>query len=88
MAVVVFSITTGLDVFGMLKSGAASVPKGQTEAALALGFSERQAFRKFVLPQAILTFFPTYRAEIVNLLKFTAIVGYTCCCIASRFRLR
>jgi len=43
---------------------------------LALGFSERQAFRKFVLPPAILTFFPTYQAEIVNLLKATAIVGY------------
>ena len=76
VAIVVFSITTGLSVFNMLKSGAASVAKGQTEAALALGFSERAAFRKFVLPQAVLTFFPTYQAEIVNLLKFTAIVGY------------
>ena len=43
---------------------------------LALGFSERQAFRKFILPPAILTFFPTYQTEIVNLLKATAIVGY------------
>ena len=76
VAIVVFSITTGLDVLGMLKSGAASVPKGQMEAALALGFSERKAFRKFILPQAVLVFFPTYQAEIISLLKFTAIVGY------------
>ena len=76
VSVFVFSILFAFSVFDMLKSGAASVPKGQTEAALALGFSERQAFRKFVLPQAILTFFPTYQAEIVNLLKSTAIVGY------------
>ncbi len=76
VSVFVFSILFAFSVFGMLKSGAASVPKGQTEAALALGFSERQAFRKFVLPQAIVTFFPTYRSEIVNLLKATAIVGY------------
>ncbi len=76
VAIVVFTITTGFDVFGMLQSGAASVPKGQMEAALALGFTERQAFRKFILPQAVLTFFPTYQASLVNLLKFTAIVGY------------
>ena len=76
VSVVVFSITTGLSVFGMLKSGAASIPEGQMEAALALGFPGRQAFRKFILPQAVLVFFPTYQAEIINLLKFTAIVGY------------
>ncbi len=76
VSVFVFSILFAFSVFDMLKSGAASVPKGQTEAALALGFSERQAFRRFVLPQAIMTFFPTYRSEIVNLLKSTAIVGY------------
>jgi len=76
VSILVFSILFAFSVFDMLKSGAASVPKGQTEAALALGFSERQAFRKFVLPQAILTFFPAYRSEIVNLLKSTAIVGY------------
>ncbi len=76
VSILVFSILFAFSVFDMLKSGAASVPRGQTEAALALGFSERQAFRKFVLPQAILTFFPTYRSEIVNLLKSTAIVGY------------
>ena len=76
VSILVFSILFAFSVFDMLKNGAASVPKGQTEAALALGFSERRAFGKFVLPQAILTFFPTYQAEIVNLLKSTAIVGY------------
>ncbi len=76
VSILVFSFLFAFSVFDMLKSGSASVPKGQIEAALALGFSERQAFRKFVLPQAILTFFPTYQLEIVNLLKSTAIVGY------------
>ena len=76
VSVLVFSLLFAFTVFGLLRSGAASVPKGQMEAALALGFSERQAFRKFILPPAILTFFPTYQTEIVNLLKATAIVGY------------
>jgi ABC-type glycerol-3-phosphate transport system permease component len=68
VSVLVFSLLFAFSVFGLLQSGAASVAKGQTEAALALGFSERQAFRKFVLPQAILTFFPTYQSEIISLL--------------------
>ena len=76
VAVIAFSILFALAVFNMLKSGADSVPKGQTEGALALGFSERTAFLKFVLPQATRTFFPVYRAEIINLMKSTAIVGY------------
>jgi polar amino acid transport system substrate-binding protein len=76
VSILVFSLLFAFTVFGLLRSGAESVPKGQMEAALALGFSERQAFRKFVLPPAILTFFPTYQSEIVNLLKATAIVGY------------
>ncbi len=76
VSVLVFSLLFAFSVFGLLQSGAASVAKGQTEAALALGFSERQAFRKFVLPQAILTFFPAYQTEIVTLLKSTSIVGY------------
>ncbi|MBQ8698104.1 MAG: ABC transporter substrate-binding protein/permease [Schwartzia sp.] len=76
VSILVFSLLFAFSVFGMLKSGAESVPKGQMEAALALGFSERQAFRKFILPPAILTFFPTYQTEIVSLLKSTAIVGY------------
>ena len=76
VSVLVFSLLFAFSVFGLLQSGAASVANGQTEAALALGFSERQAFRKFVLPQAILTFFPAYQTEIVTLLKSTSIVGY------------
>ena len=76
VAIVVFTLTTGIDVLGMLQSGTASVPKGQTEGGLALGYTERQTFRKFILPQAVRTFFPTWQASIVNLLKFTAIVGY------------
>ena len=76
VAIVVFTLTMAVDVLGMLQNGTASVSKGQTEGALALGYTERQAFRKFILPQAVRTFFPTWQSSIVNLLKLTAIVGY------------
>lgn len=63
-------------VFIMLKSGTESIPKGQMEAALALGFSERKAFLKFILPQVTVIFFPTYQKTIVELLLSTSIVVY------------
>ena len=76
VAIVAFSLLFGFSVFEMLKNAAANIPRGQTEGALALGFSERQAFLKFIMPQAIRQAFPVYQSEIVGLLKSTAIVGY------------
>ena len=60
----------------MLKSGEQSISKGQMEAALALGFTERNSFLKFVLPQIIKNYFPTYQKIIIELLLSTAVVGY------------
>ena len=57
-------------------SGYNSVDPGQREAALALGFNERQAFSRFILPQAAVTALPVCRGEMINLLKSTAAVGY------------
>lgn len=76
VAIVAFSLLFGFTVFEMLRNAADNIPKGQTEGALALGFSERQAFLRFILPQAIRQAFPTYQGEIVSLLKSTAVVGY------------
>ena len=76
VAIVAFSTLFGFAVFEMLKNAAANIPRGQTEGALALGFSDRQTFLKFIIPQAIRQAFPVYQSEIVSLLKSTAIVGY------------
>ena len=48
----------------------------RSEAALALGYSENQAFFRFIFPQAAVRFLPVYKQEIVSLLKSTSIVGY------------
>lgn len=76
VATVAFSLLFGFSVFEMLRNAADNIPRGQTEGALALGFSERQAFFRFILPQAVRQAFPTYQGEVVSLLKSTAIVGY------------
>ena len=49
---------------------------GQREAALALGYSENQAFLEFILPQAIKRVLPVYQSEVIALLKGTAVAGY------------
>ena len=76
VAIIVFAIMWSISTFIMLKSGSESIPKGQMEAALALGFSERRAYLKFILPQVITVFFPTYQKSLIELLLSTAIVGY------------
>ena len=56
--------------------GAGAVDNGQTEAALAMGFSERQTYLRIIFPQSIKHFLPAYRSEVITLVKATAIVGY------------
>jgi len=76
VAVIGFSLNCSAYVGEMLRSGIGSVPRGQTEAALALGYRPRQAFFRFVLPQAVRAILPMYRGQLVGLLKNTSIVGY------------
>ena len=76
VAIVGFSLNLAAYVSEMMRSGIESIDPGQRAAALALGFTERQAFYKFIFPQATTRFLPVYRGEIVSLLKNTSIVGY------------
>ena len=76
VAVIGFSLTFGSAVFGMLKMGVGTVDRGQYEAAYALGHSNRHAFFRIILPQAIPHVLPAYQGEIVGLIKATAVVGY------------
>lgn len=76
VSVIVFGLMFLLSTYCMLKHGVDSVPAGQMEAALALGYTERMGLFKVVLPQAAKIFMPTYRANVIAYLKATAIVGY------------
>ena len=76
VAIIGFALNVGAYGSEIMRSGIESVDRGQREAAIALGFTERQAFFNFVFPQAAVTFLPVYRGELVSLLKSTSIVGY------------
>ncbi|MBQ8014383.1 MAG: ABC transporter permease subunit [Treponema sp.] len=76
VAVIGFGMNFGAYVSEMIRTGILAVDKGQTEAALALGYTKMNAFIKVVLPQASRHFLPVYQGEFISLVKMTSVVGY------------
>ena len=76
VSIIGFTLLFGAAVYAMLRGGVATVDRGQTEAALALGYSDRRAFFRVVLPQALPHIMPSYKAQITATIKATAVVGY------------
>ncbi|MCQ2353363.1 MAG: ABC transporter permease subunit [Victivallaceae bacterium] len=76
VAIFAFAIDFAAYTSVTLRAGIDGVPDGQMEAALALGFSQRAAFLRFILPQAIRSNLDVYKGEIISTLKSTSIVGY------------
>lgn len=56
-------------------AGLDAVPRGQTEAALALGLRPRQVFIKIVLPQALKVIYPALTSQIVIMMLESAVVS-------------
>lgn len=57
------------------RAGLFSVPKGQMEAALALGMHKRQALRWIILPQAFRIVIPPITNDFISLLKDSSLVS-------------
>jgi len=76
VSVVGFTLIFASSVYGMLKAGVGAVDGGQLEAAYALGYPDRKAFFRIILPQAMPHFMPAYKRQITALIKATAVVGY------------
>ena len=76
VSIIVFSLLFAFSFFVLMSNCASGVPEGHNEAALALGYTQRQALFKVILPQTRRSFIPAYKSSIIALLKSTAIVGY------------
>ena len=76
IATIAFGINSGAYIAEIIRGGIESVDKGQTEAARSLGFSNWQAMRLVVLPQALRNSLPSLISEFIALLKETSIVGW------------
>lgn len=59
----------------IVRAGIKSLPRGQTEAAMALGLRKNQLMRLILLPQAVTAMLPALVSQMVVVLKDTAL-GY------------
>ncbi|WP_394941743.1 amino acid ABC transporter permease [Psychromicrobium sp. YIM B11713] len=73
--VIPIGICSGATIAEVFRAGVLALPKGQNEAAIALGLSKAQALRIIVLPQAVRIVLPALIAQVVILLKDTTL-GY------------
>jgi len=62
-------IYTAAFIAEIVRAGIQSVPKGQTEAARALGLTEGQRLQLVVLPQALRVIIPPLTSQYLNLTK-------------------
>ena len=64
----------------IFRAGILSLPRGQTEAAYAIGLRRGQTLRIVLLPQAVRLMLPALVSQLVTLLKDTSlgfVIGYT-----------
>lgn len=76
VAIITFALCLASSTGNIFDSAISSVPIGQTEAGLSLGFTPLKTFTGIVFPQALQKGLPLYIGECVSLLKSTSIVGY------------
>ncbi|AEH44266.1 polar amino acid ABC transporter, inner membrane subunit [Thermodesulfatator indicus DSM 15286] len=74
-AILALTICYGAYMGEVFRAGIESIDKGQTEAALSLGFNKRQTMLYVILPQAMRTILPPVGNEFIALLKDTSLVS-------------
>ncbi len=74
-AVIAMAICYGAYISEIFRAGIQSIPKGQMEAALALGMSRTQAIYRIILPQTIKVVLPPIGNEFIALLKDSSLVS-------------
>jgi polar amino acid transport system permease protein len=74
-AVTAMTVCYGAYLGEIFRAGIQSIPKGQMEAALALGMSRWQAMRRIILPQTVRVILPPVGNEFIALLKDSSLVS-------------
>ena len=67
------TLYNGAVIAEIVRAGVLSLPKGQTEAAMAIGLSRGQTLRIVLLPQAVRIMLPALISQLVVLLKDTSL---------------
>lgn len=74
-AVLALGLFEGAYVSEIIRAGIMSMPRGQWEAARALGFGTRECYRHIILPQALRSMAPPLTSQSVSLVKDSALVS-------------
>lgn len=69
------SLYTSAVLAEIIRAGIVSLPRGQTEAARALGLSHPVTMRFVILPQALRMMVPAMMAQLTTIIKDTSLVG-------------
>ena len=75
MAFIGLGLNEGAYLAEIMRAGLLSVPKGQWEAATALGMPRGTIFRRIILPQAMRVIVPPIGNETISMLKTTSLVS-------------
>ncbi|MER6013543.1 amino acid ABC transporter permease [Streptomyces bluensis] len=76
-----YAVVTGLVLYNasvlaeIVRAGILSLPKGQTEAAQAIGLRKTQVMSSILLPQAVTAMLPAIVSQLVVIVKDTALGG-------------
>ncbi|MGB7860676.1 MAG: amino acid ABC transporter permease, partial [Acidimicrobiia bacterium] len=74
-AIVTFTIFTASYIAEIVRGGLQSVPRGQEEAAKALGLSPTKQMFRIVMPQALRNVIPAQIGQFISLFKDTTLAG-------------
>lgn len=74
-AFVIFSFNKTAVLIEVFRSALSTVEKGQLEAAYSVGLTTSQAYRRIIIPQALVSALPNLATTTVNLIKATSL-GY------------
>jgi His/Glu/Gln/Arg/opine family amino acid ABC transporter permease subunit len=73
--VLALGINSGAYVAEIIRSGLSAIPRGQTESALAIGFSHAATMRSIILPQVFRIVLPSLTNEAISTLKNTSLLS-------------
>ncbi|WP_217213778.1 amino acid ABC transporter permease [Streptomyces sp. AC550_RSS872] len=77
----IYAVVTGLVLYNasvlaeIVRAGILALPKGQSEAAMAIGLRKNQTMRTILLPQAVTAMLPAIVSQLVVIVKDTALGG-------------
>jgi polar amino acid transport system permease protein len=74
-AVISMAVCYGAYLGEIFRAGIQSIPRGQMEAAIALGLTRGQALRRIILPQTVKVVLPPLGNEFIALLKDSSLVS-------------